>query len=281
MSNTSPTEFRTLFSEMVSRPDEDVDLARAALYVSGMEYPELDVDHYLGILDFLAEGASQYIGEGRDIRGTIQYLSEFLFVQQGFHGNDGDYYDPHNSYLNEVLERRTAIPITLSLVYMEVARRLGLVFEGIGLPGHFVIRTGPPEEELYVDAYNGGQLISRGDCERRVHDVSNGRIEFRAEFLSPYPKKVFLIRLLTNLKHCHFRLEDYPRAVYAADVIAIIDPALGSNLKERAWLHYAQKQYRFAIRDLESYLEVTPEAEDAEEVKRQVQGIRSILRTIN
>ena len=293
MSESTPAEFRRLFSEMVGQPDEDIDLAKAALYISGEEYPDLDVAHYLDILDSLAEGAShdtrqehdpQGLGnsQGReDLRAKIQRLSEFLFVDQEFCGNDEGYYDPRNSYLNEVLDQKTGIPITISLVYMEVARRLGIVFEGIGLPGHFVIRTGPPEQELYVDPFNSGQIMSRSDCERTVHNLFQGRIEFREEFLLPYPKKAFLIRILTNLKQNYFRMEDYHRAISAADRVAIIDPSLGSNLKERAWSYYGLKQYRMAIRDLESYLKATPQAEDTEEVKRQIQAIWSTLAALN
>ena len=281
MHKNTPSDIRSLFAELVSQADEDVDLAKAALYISGMEYPDLDLAHYLDVLDSLAREAGQYAGQESDPRVTIQRLSEFLYVQQAFHGNEEDYYDPRNSYLNEVLDRRMGIPITLSLVYMEVARRLGMVFEGIGLPGHFVIRTGPPEVELYVDAFNGGRLMSQYDCERKVQDLFQGRMEFRGEYLRAYTKKEYLIRILANLKHNYFRMEDYERAISAADLTAMIDPSLGSNLKERASFHYALKHYRLAIGDLESYLKAVPQAEDTAEVKRQIQTIWTTLSTLN
>ncbi len=277
----TPSEFRRLFSEMVSQPDEDIDLAKAALYISGTEYPDLDVDYYVNTLDSLAEGAREYIGQEHDPRARIQRLSEFLYVHEEFRGNGEDYYDPRNAYLNEVLERRTGIPITLCLVYMEVARRVGMVFEGIGLPGHFVIRTGPPEEELYVDAFNGGLLMSRNDCEQLVQNLFHGRMEFREEYLRPYTKKEYLIRILANFKQDYFRLEDYQRAIKAADLVAIVDPSLGSNLRERASFHYALKQYRLAIRDLESYLEADPQSQDAEDVRQQIRAIWAALSALN
>ena len=281
MLDDSPAEFRKLFSETVSEADEDVDLARAALYISGTEYPDLDVNRCLNMLDSFAEQARRHAGEGRDLRGTIQGLSESLCRDEGFHGNGEDYYDPRNSYLSDVLDRRTGIPITLSLVYMEVARRLGLVFEGVGLPGHFVIRTGPPEQELYVDAFNGGQIMSRNDCERTVQELFHGRVEFRDEYLRPYTKKELLVRILTNLKHTYARAQDYERAVSAADLTAMVDPSLGINLRERASFHLSLKQYRMAIADLESYLKAVGEADDAEEVRRQIQGIWATLSTLN
>ena len=287
MDENRPFQFRRLFSEMVSGPDEDIDLAKAALYISGEEYLELDVVHYLDLLDSLVEGATQHTGQGgaldgrRDLRATAHQLSEYLFVHQGFRGNEEGYYDPRNSYLNQVLDRRIGIPITLSLVYIEVARRLGIVFEGIGLPGHFVIRTGPPDEELYVDPFHGGQLLSRRDCERTVQDLFHGRVEFREDHLRAYTKKELLARILTNLKHNYFGTNDHLRALSCAELISAVDPLLVSNLKEMGWIHYNLKQYRMAINKLETYLKAAPQAEDAEEVRKQIQAIWSTLSTLN
>ena len=270
---------------MVSRADEDIDLARAAAYIAGTEYPDVDVDNTLSMLDALAEGAADYIdGAGDpdpspDLRSRLQRLGEFLSSHQGFHGNDEDYYDPRNSYTNEVLDRRTGIPITLALVYMAVGSRLGI--EGIGLPGHFVLRAGPPEEELYVDAFNQGQIMSRSDCESTVRSLFQGRVQLEEEHLRPYTKKEFLIRVLTNLKQNYARLGDYRRAISCADLIQATDPSLGSNLKERAAFHYHVKEYRMAMQDLELYLRAAPQAQDADEVKRQVRHIRSILERLN
>ena len=281
MPQDSQAGFRDLLHEMLNRSDEDIDLARAALYISGTEYPELDVGAYSKMLDSLAEGAGEYVGQGRDLRETVRRLSEYLFVDQGFRGNDDDYYDPRNSFLHDVLDRRTGIPITLSLVYMGVAGRLGMVFEGIGLPGHFVIRTGPPEEELYVDPFNAGQIMSRNDCERTVQELFHGRVEFREEYLRPYTKKELLVRVLTNLKHSYARAEDYHRAVSIANLIAEVQPDLAGNLRDRATFHYALKQYRMAIRDLESYLEAHPQAEDAEQVRQRIRAIWTELSSRN
>lgn len=278
-------EFRRLLFEMVGRTDEDIDLARAALFVAGEKYQDLDVDRYLGTLDSLAEGARRYTRQELELRGTIERLGEFLFVKEEFRGNEEDYYDPRNSYFNDVLDRRLGIPITLSLLYMEVARRLGIIFEGIGLPGHFVIRTGPPEQELYVDVFNGGGLLSRRECESIVENLTHrredGRFEFREEYLLPYTKKQFLIRLLTNLKHSYVRIVDYEGAIPPADLIALIEPALGSNLRERAWFYYNLKEYRMALKDLEAYLRIAPQAEDAERVRKHIKALRSALENLN
>ena len=281
MDNTVPTEFQGLFAEMMGHADEDIDLARAALYISGTAYPDLDVEYYVKVLDALAEMAGEYVHEERDLRDQVQRLGEFLFLHQGFRGNDEDYDDPQNSYLNQVMDRRKGIPITLSLLYMEVARRLGTVFEGIGLPGHFVVRTGPPEDELYVDAFNGGNIMSRDDCQRRVQELFQGKVEFQEEHLRPYTKKELLVRILTNLKHNYFKVKDYRQAIVFADLIAVADPSRGSNLKERAGFYHALKLYRMAIRDLEAYLNLTPPPEDSEEVRGQVLAIWATVAKLN
>ena len=281
MHERTQAEFRRLFAEIVNQVDEDIDLAKAALYIAGIEYHDLNVEHYVKTLDSLAEEASRYVNPEDDVSTKVGHLSKHLFVRQGFRGNEEDYYDPRNSYLNEVLDRRMGIPISLSLVYIEVARRLGIVFEGIGLPGHFVIRTGPPEHELYVDVFSNGEIMSRSDCEDIVRNLFHGRVEFQDEYLRPYTKREYLTRILTNLKHNHVRTEDYHRSISDADLIAVMNPSLGSNIKERATFHYSLKQYRLAIRDLESYLSTNPEEQDAEEVKRQIQGIWATLATLN
>ena len=276
-----PDKFRQQFSEMLSRTEEDVALAEAALYIAGEEYPDLDVPGHLNRLDKLGKEAEQYIGTQDIPRSVLQRLSEFLFIRHGFQGNREDYYDRENSYLNRVLERKLGIPITIGIVYMEVALRLGLVLEGIALPGHFVLRYGPPEWELYVDPFNEGRLLDKAGCEQIVHNMFHERTEFREEFLLPYTKKQILVRLLTNLKGVSNYHGDYERAIAAADRIDIIEPGMGSNLKERAALNCQLKRYRLAIKDLELYIKRSPEPEDAEDVKRQIKGLWHIIATIN
>ena len=273
--------FQGMFEGMMARPDEDIDLARAALYIAGGEYPDLDLEHYLTVLDALGAGARRHIGEGLEPREIIPRLSDYLYTDQGFQGNRDDYYDPGNSYLNHVLDRKTGIPIMLSLVHMEVGKHLGLAFEGIGLPGHFIIKTGPAEEELYVDPFEGGRMLSRADCEDRVRSMFGGRIELQDEHLVPYTRKQHLGRILNNLKHIYRSRGDHRRAITMADMAYMTAPSWGENLKDRAWLHYNVGEYRLAIKDLESYLKVAPGAGDAEETKKHIKEIWDALARAN
>ena len=276
-----PDNFRSLFSNLLRREEEDISLAEASWYIAGERYPDLDVSKCSATLDTLGRDAGQYVGNESDPKLALQRLSEYLFIREGFQGNHDDYYDPDNSYLNRVLERKLGIPITLSIIYMEVGLRLGLILEGIGLPGHFILRHGPPEWELYVDAFNEGRIISRSDCEQVVADLFDGRAQFSEELLLPCTKKQILVRMLTNLKGTYQQRQDYQQAVAAADRIAIIEPWMGSNLKDRAWLHRQLKQYRLAIKDLELYLKTTPVPQDVEEIKKQIQRLWYIIVTLN
>ena len=251
------------------------------MYTAGEEYPDLDVSQYMAALDLLGQEADQYIGSRDTPEVVLKGLSEYLYMRQGFQGNHDNYYDPENSHLNRVLDRKLGIPISLGIVYMEVGLRLGLVLEGIGLPGHFILRHGPPAWGLYVDPFNEGRLLSRAGCEQIVQDISHGTAEFHDDLLLPYTKKQILARVLSNLKGIYGSQGDYHRAIAAADHIDIIEPGMGRNLKDRASLHYQLGQYRLAIKDLELYLKTTPQPQDAEEIKRQIQNLWHTIATVN
>ena len=265
--------FRSLLVDMVSREEEDISLAEAVLYIAGDEYPELDTRVYIGALDQMAREACTRPAEGDGPAATLWRLSRYLFFDQGFGGNTDDYYDPQNSYLNRVMDRRLGIPITLSIVYMEVARRLGMVLEGISLPGHFILRHGPPEWELYVDPFNGGRLLSRGDCERLFQTTFQGRAEFQEEFLAPCTKKTILVRVLSNLRNVYGRRKDFRRALAATERIAIVQPDIPRTFRDKAALHLLLGEQRRAAESLQEYLDASPASEDAKRVKDQIRAI--------
>ena len=273
--------FRRKFTDAVSRNDEDISLTEAALYIAGEQYTGLEVSSVLAAIDVLGEEADQYIGPRDEPIRCLKRLSEYLYLQKGFQGNRDDYYDPDNSYLNKVLERNLGIPISLSLVHMAVGQKLGLVLEGVGLPGRFLLRFGPPEWEMYVDTFDQGRLISKAGCEEIYNGLFQGESQFRDELLVPNTKKQILVRLLANLKGIYINQEDYRRAIAAADRIDIIDPGLGKNLKERAWLHTQLNQYRLAIRDLDRYLNSVPEPEDSKDIESRVAALWHRMSTLN
>ncbi|WP_208341915.1 SirB1 family protein, partial [Aetokthonos hydrillicola] len=159
---------RHFFFQEIQQPDECIDLAKAALYIAQEEYPELDPEEYLNALDTMAGEAEERLPYPRYPLRVIQAINQYLYDDLGFAGNRKDFYDPRNSFFNEVIDRRVGIPITLSLVYLEIARRIDFPMVGVGMPGHFLIRPDLPEMELFVDPFNSGEVMFAQDCQERL-----------------------------------------------------------------------------------------------------------------
>ena len=279
MSTQGSTDFRTLFSKEVKKPEADIRLDRAALYLAGEEYPEIDVHSYLAELDaFASQIALREIAETAPA-DLARAIAHYLFDQVGLHGNTGEYYSPENSYLNRVLETRTGIPITLSLIFLEVARRLGLRCSGVGLPGHFIV--GLDDTGEYLDPFNAGTMLSAEDCRNLVQNMSGGRLEWTDQVLAPYTKRDVLFRILNNLKNVYMQTKEYTKAVGVIQRMAIISPSMPSLYQEQAWCHAQQYEYRMAIGVLEAYLEEAGEPDDSKQVKGQITGLWASLSRLN
>ncbi|MBC8281590.1 MAG: transglutaminase family protein [Chloroflexi bacterium] len=274
--------FRTLFNQLVRRPDEDIHLDLAALYMAGEEYPELDVTSNLAQLDAFATQVSARVIYGAEPTTVARAIAGYLFHEMGFQGNSSEYYSPDNSFLNRVLETRTGIPITLSLLFLEVARRLGLKCSGVGLPGHFIVSLDDSGE--YLDPFNAGVPLSAADCRTLVQKMSGGHLEWTDEFLVPCTKQDILFRMLNNLKSVYMQSKVYSKAIGVIERMAIISPGLPSLYQEQAWCHAQQYEYRLAIGALENYLEHSKNAgslEDTKQIKEQIDGLWSSLSRLN
>lgn len=268
-------DFRGLFAQELQLPDAALGLDRAALYLAGEAYPDLEPQRYLDQLDTLAARVRDQAGPTTEPEALVRALHIHLFDHLGFTGNPSDYYSPDNSYLNRVLETRVGMPIALSVVYLEVARRLGVACQGIGLPGHFVV--GLEASGLYLDPFHGGQLLSAGDCRRLVQDMFGPSVPWREEFLAPYTKRDILFRMLNNLKQVFLGTREYRRAVTVLEQMSLISPAAPSLHKELGWCHLRLEQLQLALEHLERYLELDPAAEDANLVRHQVQMLEAAL----
>lgn len=211
-----------LFAHVTSRPDEEIDLAAAALLIAEVEYPGLDIAHYLSVLDGMAEGARR-VAQRRGV-GLVEAMNGHLFDELGFVGNDADYYDPRNSFLNEVIDRRVGIPITLSVIYLEVARRLGLELVGISFPGHFLVGEPVGGGMRYLDPYHGGIALQRHDLEERLARALGGTTQLSPEHLAPAPKRQILTRMLNNLRGIYHRMGDIDRQLGVLERLAILNP---------------------------------------------------------
>lgn len=238
--------------------DQDLSLAEAALLLAKDEYPGLDVDAYLARLDELATRVRVRLPEGANIEDTLVTMNQILFDELGFAGNVDDYYDPRNSFLNDVLDRKLGIPITLSILYMDIASRLGLELEGVSFPGHFLVKFSTEEGDVVLDPFSGGTPLTEEDLVERLEEASGnemiGGLSLN-ELLEAADKRDILVRMLRNLKGIYLRRQRHDKALTALHRILQIAPDQIEELRERGELHERLECYRAARDDYRRYLE--------------------------
>ena len=254
---------RQRFYSETRQPDEEIDLAKAALYIAQEEYPKLDVYEYLNALDTMAAELSERLPTERYPMRTIKVINRYLYDDLGFAGNTSNYYDPRNSFLHQVIDRRTGIPITLSLVYLEIAKRIDFPMVGIGMPGHFIIRPNFEDSGIFVDAFNKGEVLFPEDCEERIRAIFNREFPLKPEFLQAIGKRGFLARMLGNLKMIYLQKGEAKKCLAAIERILLLFPDAPLELRDRGLLYYQSDRWNLARQDLEAYLSQVPRAPDA------------------
>lgn len=258
---------RSQFAERIRAPESELDLAEAALLIAAEEYPQLVVAAYLRRLDLLAERVRDRLnGESAPLL-VLQELNRVLFEEEEFRGNADAYYDPRNSFLNDVLDRRLGIPISLSVVHLEVGWRLGLPLEGVGFPGHFLVRYAGGAARILVDAFEGGRLRFEDEAQELLDRVYGGMVRLRPEFLAPATKKQILSRMLSNLKGIYVNAKDDVRALAVIERILLLRPDATAELRDRGVLLARAGRREEAVTELERYLDRVPEAPDAGRVR--------------
>jgi regulator of sirC expression with transglutaminase-like and TPR domain len=277
----SPPPCRLAFAHLVRQPEATIDLAEATLLIAKEEYPDLDVAAYLARFEDMGADVRRLAGADQDPHRLITELGEYLFQRLGFRGNTDDYYDPKNSFLNEVLDRRTGIPITLSAVYMEVGRRLGLRVHGVGMPGHFLVKYVGPSEEIVIDPFGGGRIVSAADCQLILDRVFEGKRRFEPAMLSIVGTRQILTRMLANLKAIYFNDEEYGKALSIVERLVILHPHDACEIRDRGLLSCQLRRYADAIADLERYLRLAPEANDAETIRDHLRTLRQRAAALN
>ena len=233
------------------------------MYVAQETYPNLEPEPYLAQLDCLAAEIEPQLPQERYPLRVIQAINRHLFEVWHFRGNTDHYYDPRNSLLNDVLDRRVGIPITLSLVYIEVARRLRFPMVGVGMPGHFLIRPDIPGIEFFIDSFHGGEVLFAQDCEARLQNIFSQPIALRPELLAPISKRALLSRLLTNLKYIHVNADRPHEALAAIERLLLLNPDSAEERRDRGLVSYRVGRFERASQDLEDYLVAAPQARDA------------------
>ncbi|HKA34993.1 MAG TPA: tetratricopeptide repeat protein [Candidatus Binatia bacterium] len=260
----------SVFRRIVAQAGDDFDLARAALAIAQDEYPALEPEAYLARLDRLAARVRDLAGGKSDPYRMIAALNHVLFTQESFRGNRGDYYDPRNSFLSDVLERKKGIPITLSVIYTEVARRAGLPLRGVGFPGHFLVKYESNDEEIVIDPFDKGEVRTLEELQALLDELYNGKVALRPEFLAPVTNRQIIHRILNNLKGIYLSEENLAKALSAAERLVILDPASAPEIRDRGVLYLKLECFQQAINDFEAYLRLAPDASDAEDIREQL-----------
>jgi regulator of sirC expression with transglutaminase-like and TPR domain len=272
-------QIRREFAQLAAR--EPVPLARGALLIAKEEYPELDIDHYLDRLAALAREAEMVVRMGNDTVEKVQLLSHFLFEQKGFDGNRDEFGDPRNSFLNQVLDRHLGIPITLSVVYLEVGRRLGLNLYGVSFPAHFLVKAVDERGELIIDPFYGGVILGLDEIRARLTEIYGQPVEVSPAHLKPVGARQILVRMLMNLKNIYLSGADSIRALAALDRILLLNPRALEELMERGALYERLECFQAALDDFQSFLSQAPEHTAAETAREAVMRLTRQVGRIN
>jgi len=267
------SQARARFEALLAEPALPLD--RAALAIAAEEYPGLDEAACLDQHELPASKVRRRVAGSARTAQVLAAVREVLFEDEGFRGNEKDYYDARNSYLNQVLERRLGIPITLSLLFIEVGRRVGLSLAGVAFPGHFLAKLqlghGP---EIFVDAYNGGELLTAEEVVARFKHLVHGR-EFDSRFLEAVAPRQLLARMLHNLKRIYVEQGDDVRAFWIIDRLLMLNPGAMDEVRDRGLVEARLGLKPAAARDLEAYLAHDPAATDAADIRSLLESLRA------
>jgi len=267
------------FAALVALPDDRLDLLEAALLLAEADPPP-DAAACRRELDALAQSAAARLRQDGSVRARVAALGQALFDDAGFRGNQEDYYDERNSFLHEVLRRRTGIPITLALVLIEVGRRLGLALEGVNFPGHFLLRHRSAEGDVLLDPFSG-QVLSEADCAELLRNLAGPQAELTPGLLRAAPSRAILRRMLTNLKGIYLQRHAWPQALDCVERLLLLVPDEPDELRDRGLLHHRLERHDRAVADLERYLLLAADDPAAESVLPVLEAARVLARRLN
>lgn len=276
---THPAAARERFRKIVELPDRMIDLTEAALVIALEEYPSLQLDCYLEQIDEWSDAIRDRLEGSRDIERIIAEINRFLFEQEGFHGEADDYFDPRYAYLNEVLDGHAGLPIALSILYIEVSRRVGIDVAGVSLPGRFLVKVTGPWGEILIDPFDGGRVLTSIECQLILDRVYGGGVRLREHHLRTTARRDVLARVLSHIKAMHLARGEGERAIADIDRLLMIDGADPYELRDRGLLAMKVHRYREAIDSLRAYLERAPHADDRQRVQEQIEYLEAWLGT--
>jgi regulator of sirC expression with transglutaminase-like and TPR domain len=272
---------RQTFQQLVTLPDGAIPLAEAALLMACEEYPQLTISPYLDQLDEIAAQVKATLHQDDSPLQIAGKINVVLFGELGFRGNTEDYYDPRNSFFNDVLERRIGIPITLSALYLEIARRIPFPVTGVGMPGHFLVKYNDRSQEFFLDPFDGGKILSHADCEEKLKQLYGDTLQFSDQLLDSVTHRQILARMLNNLKSIYLKGQTYDKGLAIVDMMMLVDPDDPEQYRDRGLLRLRLRQFEKAARDLEHYIKVAPDAADRPDVEEHLKKLKRIQAMMN
>ena len=277
------------FAQLISQEDARIDLSRACLLIAQDAYPDLDVERYIGEIERMATRLRARLAPTAAGEERVVALNQLLYEELGYWGNTQDYYDPRNSYLNEVIDRRTGMPITMSILYMELGRRIGLPVEGVSFPGHFLVRVRLRGGMLVLDPFSGGAPQSEDELRSRVKRVIPDGVadDLPAselpldQFLEPATNRQILARVLRNLKGIYRKANKPERMLDVLNRMLLVTPDASAELRDRGYVYQRLECYRAAFKDLTDYAEREPDAPDLDEVRSKLMELSALCARLN
>src|SRR5438552_1893696 len=274
---THPAFARRRFREIAGLPDPVLDLVEASLVIALEDEPALEIDRYLQQVGEWSEAVRERLDGSRDIERIVESINRLLFDEEGFHGEDEDYYDPRSALLNETLEKHAGLSISLSILYLEISRRVGMEATGVSLPGRFLVKFSGTFGQIVVDPFDGGRVLSTIELQKLLDDVYGGGVRLREHHLRSFTSKEILARELAHLKAAYLARHDLPRAAASIDRLLILDGHDPYELHDRASVAVQLHEYREAIECFERYLALMPHADDVARVREQIAWLRAWL----
>jgi regulator of sirC expression with transglutaminase-like and TPR domain len=237
-----------------------------------LEYPDLDVNEYVQKIVNIGKSIKLDLTESKTPAYLISMLNEHLFARQGFRGDEEDYYNPKNNFLNDVIDKKSGIPITLSILYTEIAKLIGLDLKIVGFPSHVLVTY---RQEMILDPFNGGRLVSVDDLQAILDTNFGGQIEFVPEFLNENSDEQILIRLLRNLRRSYTESYSYDKAMLCTDMALALEPNAPEDIRDKGILEERLLHYETSLKYLNQYLEINPNAEDVDFVLELIKNVRN------
>jgi regulator of sirC expression with transglutaminase-like and TPR domain len=272
---THPALARQRFRQLAQMPDATLDLVEASLVIAQEDHPGLDIRHYLGQVDHWSGAVVERLDGSRDVERIVGAINRILFEEEGFHGEDEDYYDPRSVLLNETLDRHAGLPITLSILYIELSRRVGMDVSGVSLPGRFLVKFSGDFGQIVVDPFDGGRVLTTVELQQMLDSLYGGGVRLREHHLRSFSRKEILARELAQLKAAYLARHDLERAAASVDRLLILDDRDASEVRDRAALAMQLHAYNEAISCLERYLALAPHADDTSRVREQILYLRA------